>query len=133
VIVADANLLVYLLAQSNFTQQAVEVYQKDAQWVAPPLWRSEFRNAMALFVRRGLLTLEDAIEKAEAAESLMENQDFRVDSARVLALAAQSGCSAYDCEFVALAEDLGVPLVTADEQLLAKFKSTAVSMRKFCV
>ena len=131
-IVADTNLLVYLLAASDFTHQAEEVYEKDAQWVAPPLWRSEFRNAMATFVRRGHLALRDAIEKIEAAESLMEDQDFRVDSARVLALAAQSGCSAYDCEFVWLAQDLGVSLVTADQEILAKFGPTARSMQEFC-
>ena len=51
---------------------------------------------------------------------------------RVLALATESGCGAYDCEFVAVAQDLGLPLVTADVELLAKFKPTAVSMRAFC-
>jgi predicted nucleic acid-binding protein len=48
-----------------------------------------------------------------------------------LQLAAESGCSAYDCEFVALARDLEVPLVTADRQLLAAFPSTAVSPEAF--
>jgi predicted nucleic acid-binding protein len=36
------------------------------------------------------------------------------------------------CEFVALAQDLGVHLVTSDHALIAKFKPTAVSMRAFC-
>jgi len=108
------------------------VYKKDSQWVAPVLWRSEFRNVMALYIRRGLLSLADAIEKAAAAEVVMEGQEFHVDSVRVLALATESGSSAYDCEFVAVAQDLGLPLVTADVELLAKFKPTAVSMRAFC-
>ena len=96
------------------------------------MWRSEFRNAMAVYIRRGLLGLDDAVEKVEAAEAVMEGQDFQVDSVRVLALATESGCSAYDCEFVAVAQDLGLPLVTADVELLAKFEPTAVSMRAFC-
>jgi len=37
----------------------------------------------------------------------------------------------YDCEFVALAQDLGVPLVTSDQALIAKFKPAVVSMRTF--
>lgn len=36
------------------------------------------------------------------------------------------------CEFVALAHDLGVPLVASDGTLIAKFKPTVVSMRAFC-
>jgi predicted nucleic acid-binding protein len=35
-------------------------------------------------------------------------------------------------EFVALAQELGVPLVTSDSALVAKFKPTVVSMRAFC-
>jgi predicted nucleic acid-binding protein len=34
--------------------------------------------------------------------------------------------------FVVLAQDLGVPLVTSDSALIAKFKPTVVSMRVFC-
>ncbi len=131
-IVADTNLLIYLVVASDLTRQAEEVYKKDSQWVAPPLWRSEFRNAMAVYTRRGLLGLPDAIEKAAAAEAVMEGQDFQVDSVRVLVLAAESGCTAYDCEFVALAQDLDVPLVTTDQKLLSAFKDTAVSMDAFC-
>ncbi len=130
-IVADTNLLVYLMVAGEFTRQAEQVYERDSQWAAPPLWRSEFRNAMASYVRRGRLKLHDAIDKTAAAEALMEGQDIQIDSVRVLVLAAESGCTAYDCEFVAVAQDLGVPLVTSDDRVLSKFKSVAVSMQAF--
>lgn len=35
---------------------------RDAEWVAPILWRSEFRNILAGFMRRGLLTAAAAID-----------------------------------------------------------------------
>ncbi len=66
------------------------------------------------------------------AELLMQGKEFQVGSAQVLGLASASGCSSYDCEFVALAQDLGVPLVTSDSMVLSKFGSTAVSMQAFC-
>ena len=68
----------------------------------------------------------------EHAEQLMGGKDRDSASYRILRLAADSGCSAYDCEFVALAQDLGVPLVTADRALIEKFKPTVVSMKTFC-
>jgi predicted nucleic acid-binding protein len=45
-------------------------------------------------------------------------------------LAARSACSAYDCEFVALARDLDVRLVTADRRLRG-LPDTAISPEDF--
>lgn len=131
-IVADTNLTLYLVVRSPLTAEAVAVYQKDSEWIAPPLWRSEFRNALAFYMRRGLLALDDAIAKMQAADSIVRSREFEVFSSQVLRLAASSGCSAYDCEFVALAQDLAVPLVTSDREVLAKFKNTAISPCAFC-
>ncbi len=130
-IVVDTNLIFYFLVSGAFTRESLEVYKRDPEWAAPSLWRSEFRSALTTFIRRGLLGLEPAIAKMEAAESLMADSEFEVDSKDVLRLARESGCSAYDCEFVALAQHLGVPLVTADHKLLSAFKDTAVSMEGF--
>ena len=131
-IVADTNLIAYLLILGQYTNEAESVYIKDPQWVAPLLWRSEFRNILALYVRRGLMDLNDAYGTMEQAERLMRGQEFEIVSARVLRLAATSGCSAYDCEFVALAQGLGVTMVTSDRILVARFKPTVSSMREFC-
>jgi len=131
VIVADTNLIAYLLILGQYSNEAESVYIKDPQWVAPLLWRSEFRNILALYVRRGLMDLNDAYGTMEQAERLMRGQEFEIVSARVLRLAATSGCSAYDCEFVALAQDLGVTMVTSDRILVTRFKPTVSSMREF--
>ena len=131
-IIADTNLIAYLLIRGQNTSEAEAVFRKDSQWVAPRFWRSEFRNVLVLSLRRKLMEMDEALEAMEQAERLIGGQEFEVQSSRVLRLAATSGCSAYDCEFVALAQDLGVPLVTSDRLLLARFKPTAVSMRTFC-
>jgi predicted nucleic acid-binding protein len=131
-IVADTNLVVYLFNPSALTPVVEQVYRKDSHWVAPGLWRSEYRNAVAILMRRGLLTLDEAVEKIALAEAVMAQQDFDIVSARILRLAADSGCTAYDCEFVALAQDLKVPLVTSDKEVLTKFKGIAISPQAFC-
>jgi predicted nucleic acid-binding protein len=132
VIIADTNLIAYLLIRGQNTAEAEAVFRKDSQWVAPRFWRSELRNVLVLSLRHKLIEMEDALEAMEQAERLIGGQEFEVESSRVLRLAATSGCSAYDCEFVALAQNLGVPLVTSDRELIAKFKPTVVSMAAFC-
>ena len=131
-IVADTNVMVYLLVRGQRANEADAVYKKDSHWVAPSLWRSEFRNVLTLFVRQKSMGLDEALEAMEKAEQLMMGQDFEVTTSSVLRLAASSGCSAYDCEFAALAQALGVRLVTVDRMLLAKFKPLAISMSDFC-
>lgn len=130
-IVADTNIIVYLLVRGEHSKEADEVYGRDGDWVAPALWRSEFCNALANYCHQGLLGLDEALVHIRDAEHLMRGREMQVASERVLRLAVVSGCSAYDCEFVALAQDLGVRLVTADRMLLSKFKPAAVSLRAF--
>lgn len=67
----------------------------------------------------------------ESAEFLIGTKEFDVSSSDVFSLAPSSTCSAYDCEFVALAVGLGVPLVTCDRRLLSKFPSVAISAKSF--
>jgi predicted nucleic acid-binding protein len=131
VIVADTNLLVYLYVRGLRTAQAEAVLVRDSAWAAPVLWRSEFRNTLAGLVRAREIELDDAVRISHEAERRMGGAEFSVVSQHVLELAIRSRCSAYDCEFIALAQDLRVPFVTADRQVLAAFPSTAVSPTEF--
>ena len=54
-----------------------------------------------------------------------------VASEQMLQLATSSRCSAYDCEFVAAAQQLGVPLVNEDRAILAAFPHLARSLDQF--
>jgi predicted nucleic acid-binding protein len=117
VIVADTNVIAHLLIPSPFTVMAEQVYAQDPEWVAPALWRSEFRNVPSLYMRRSLLSLDQVVALREEAGDLLQGREYDMVSADVLSLTRDSGRSAYDCEFVALARFLGVPLVTADRRL----------------
>ena len=88
-------------------------------------------NVLATCVRAGRLALGDALSIAERAEEFMAGREFSVLTEPVLALAAASGCAAYDCEFVVLARELGVPLVTSDIGVLGAFTGTAVAPGRF--
>jgi predicted nucleic acid-binding protein len=131
VIVADSNLIAYLLIQGEHTESAEAVLAKDAVWTAPVLWRSELRNILALYLRQGHLDLSAALQYMNEAGALLSGREYQVPSAPVLELARDSGCSAYDCEFVHLARELGVPMVTADKKVLRAFPGTAVSPQSY--
>ncbi len=96
-------------------------HQRPGQPAAPPLWRSEWRIVLTTYLRRDLLLLSQAVALMQRAEVLLAGQDEPVASDQVLQLAHSSRCSAYDCEFVAAAQQLGVPLVTEDRAVLVAF------------
>lgn len=127
-IVADTNLIAAFHLASEWTPGAYAVMRRDPEWVAPGLWRSEFRNVLVNHMRHSLLSPGNATLLMSAAESLMDGNEYDVPSKAVLALASSSGCSAYDCEFVALAKILGIPLVTLDRQVQRAFPESALSI-----
>ena len=96
--------------------------------MAPTLWRSEFRNILAGCKRRGTLTIDQAYAIQREAEALLSGRECEMDSYDVLALVRKSDCSAYDCEFVALAVRLGIRLVTTDKKVLRGFPGEAGSL-----
>ncbi|MFN8487350.1 MAG: type II toxin-antitoxin system VapC family toxin [Caldilineaceae bacterium] len=130
-IVVDTNIIAYFYLPSLYSRQAELAQNKDAQWVAPHLWRSEFRNILALHLRQQLMTLDNALAILQQAEELMQGNEYEIPSAQILRLADASGCTAYDCEFVALAQNLGIPLITADKKLLRAFPSIALTLEQF--
>jgi predicted nucleic acid-binding protein len=127
-IVVDTNIIVYLYLEGERSAQVEKLLEKDMQWVAPLLWRSEFRNVLALYMRKRNLSLEQAQQIMREAMLLMQGREYEIVSSHVLERVAASGSSAYDCEFVALAEDLGTSLVTVDKKILKEFSQIAVSL-----
>jgi predicted nucleic acid-binding protein len=67
----------------------------------------------------------------EEAEAKLHGKEQAADSEEIIDLAIKSGCSAYDCEYVALARKLGVRLVTKDARILKDFPREAVDLEKF--
>lgn len=130
-IVADISLITRFAVRNEQSELADAVCESDAVWVAPLLWRSEFRNALVQYIQHAGMSLESALLALRSAEEIVGGREYRISSEQVLELAMWSKCSAYDCEYVALAQDLGVPLVTTDRQVLRAFPKIAVSLEKF--
>ena len=138
-IVVDAmNLGYLLLSHPSFSEDVREMARVDDEWCAPPLWRSELRNTFMQHVRASDpdipgsdLTFSGAVERMRAAEALIGERTFDVKSEPVLRLADESGCTAYDCEYIALAQRLDIPLITYDEPVLETFPEIALRPTEF--
>lgn len=127
----DVNVVAYLFIEGERTEAAEGVLRTDAEWAAPFLWRSEWRSVLGGYLRRGELSGAEARARLREAETLLRGREFLPDGERVLELVGSSPCSAYDCEYVAVAEALGAPLVTSDRLVLESFPERAVPPERF--
>ena len=131
-IVVDSNVLAYLYLPGERTADAEALYEKDPEWAAPVLWRSEFRNILAGYLRRNTISYDQACRLQSEAEGLLSGSEFEVDSRAVLELVSDSDCSAYDCEFIALAIRLNTKVVTADKKMLLAFPAYTMKLTAVC-
>ena len=130
-IVVDTNIITYFYLNTELSDLADKLYKKEPDWIVPLLWRSEFRNVLAAYIKKEVISLKDGIQIFELAETLFYEREYQVNSAQVLKLSHESGCSAYDCEFVSLAMNFNIPLITMDKQILKSFPNTAVSLQNY--
>jgi predicted nucleic acid-binding protein len=130
-IVTDTNTIAYLYLPTDQTDNVVSLLHIDSQWIAPLLWRSELRNVLAMYVRKSIIELSTAIAIQAQAEQQLADNEYTVNSMDVLRLAQQSGCSAYDCEFVSLATSLSLKLITGDQKLIQTFPNVAMTAGEY--
>jgi len=132
-IVVDSNVIVYCWSLGKRTETARRVRLRDPAWHVPVLWRSELRSALAGYVWQGMMDFNGAAAIMTAAENALVGCEHLVASGAVLELAARTRLSAYDCEFVALAQSLRVPLITEDKAVLKAVPDVALTMEEFLV
>lgn len=127
-IVVDSNVIAYCWINGDRTRLAHRLRRIDPDWHAPVLWRSELRNILTGYRRDGSLHGSQVRQIMAAAEAALAGREHYLPSDRVFAVTEASRLSAYDAEFVALAEILGAPLVTEDRAILAAFAGGAINL-----
>ena len=130
-IVVDTNIISYLYISSERSQQAEQLLSLNPRWTAPVLWRSEFRSVLSQYLRKNILSYDEVLLILQQAEVLLTGNEYEMSFAHIMQLVNTSQCSAYDCEFAALAQYLDVPLVTADKKMLAEFPDIAKSLDSY--
>ena len=130
-IAADTNLVAYLIIDGDLTAGARRAWECDSDWVLPPLWRSEFLNVLATALRTGLLDEEQAFRAWEEAVAIFGRREHEPGGAAVLRTAIRYRISGYDAQFIAVAEQLGIKLVTADRKLQKACEKVAVLLESY--
>jgi predicted nucleic acid-binding protein len=130
-IVVDTNVIAYLLIQGDRTDAARAAWQRDAEWLAPPLWRAEFLNVLAVSVRSQVLSESDAHRAWSSSLAVMGHREVGVSGSDVLGAAIECGLSAYDAQFVVAARNKGTRLVTGDRHILAACPEFSVGLEDF--
>lgn len=130
-IVVDSNVVAYYWINGPLTEIAQKVWTKDPEWHVPFLWRSEMRSILAGYLRDGTLNAAQSSQVMAAAEAAYAGREHFVSSEEVFEIVRETSLSAYDAEFVALANALAVPLVTTDKAVLRAYPDRALTMEAF--
>ena len=124
-IVVDASVALRWCFPLNDSQRAEELLRSDGRLIAPDLVISEITNAawkLVVFDKLPAATATTAVrEVVKAFEELVPGSMLKD---RALAIAIELRHPAYDCFYLALAEQRNARLVTADERLLRRCTET---------
>jgi len=130
-IVVDANLIVYRYVSGPLSSLARAALDRDADWRTASMWRCEFAGAVVNMIRAKILDQNDALEAMSNAANEMSARTSDVPQENVVRIALRDGISAYDAQYIALAELLNLKCVTADGPLARKAPHTTILLSDF--
>lgn len=130
-IVVDTNIISYLLIPNEkYNQSATDLLEKDTNWIAPDLWHYEFLSVLSLYLRKSVIDVNQSRKLYNKACEIVESRKLS-DASNVLNLAAECTLSTYDCSYVALAKETGLPLITEDKKILSEFSDVALNLMDY--
>jgi predicted nucleic acid-binding protein len=121
-IVVDCSALVFFLSDEGPTGHRVrERVAKEDRLAAPHLIDYEIMSAL-LGLTRGRRGGEPKLSEKQLRKAVATYRDLALDRHETLILwdrvkSLSSNLSAYDAQYVALAESLGLPLITSDARI----------------
>lgn len=133
-LVIDASVLVKAFIPENGSEEAGSLLARaeaaEVGLIAPELIYPETANILWKKVRRNELTLDEAREIAEAVLAVPIRAEAAASTFLLaLDIALAFGVTAYDAQYVALAEALDCQLITADQKLASTLEGTGLAGR----
>src|SRR5947208_7475227 len=118
-IVVDTNIIAPLYMRSARSDAVTELFARDAVWRTEPLALIELSNILITYERSRYITAATARDCLNRAAAFLQRQVFRVSHQAALEAALDYRVTAYDARFLALADQLGIRLITEDARLRA--------------
>jgi predicted nucleic acid-binding protein len=116
-IVVDASVVAYLFIEGELTDVVRELYRVDAEWVTPPILNHEILSILA-----AVGTEEQSSHSVEViwrdVRALLAARQHVPDPVNSLRLAVEFGISGFDAQYLSLAQQLNLPLITGDARLI---------------
>lgn len=124
--VVDASLAVKWLVKEPLHEAAIDLINRRAALHAPSLILAEVGNTLWKKARRGEITEHHAREAREQLTAYFDSlHPLEKLNERALDIALQLDHPVYDCFYLACAESLGMPLITADDRLIRVVQSAS--------
>jgi predicted nucleic acid-binding protein len=119
VLLVDTNIVAYLLIHGTHTEAAQELRQRDSDWRSEAFLLVEFTNVLASSIASRRMSVPLARDFLAKATTLLDGKLIRIAHASALSMAFGYHVTAYDARFLALAQQLGLRLITEDAKLRA--------------
>jgi predicted nucleic acid-binding protein len=118
-LVVDASVVAAAFFQERYAKAAQQVLLSTGRLLAPDLLYAEVANVIWKRQRRGDIRADEAAELlGDILELPLEITTCKPLLSLALELAVRTGCTAYDCLYVALALQEQAVLITADQRLV---------------
>ena len=130
-IVVDTNIIAYRFIPGDKTEKVLTAQKKDPDWILPSLWRHEFLNVLSTVTRNRILNPDQCLNVWKSADRVLRSFERSVDMIKALSLSIEASVSAYEAQYIVLAESFMIKCLTEDRKLLKTFPAIAVSLEKF--
>lgn len=119
--VLDASVALSWVLPDEYTTDTLELRKRSERepyisLIVPPIFWYEIANVLWVAVRRKRLTPDFALSSLKVLEEF-KIDSWMVEPERCLRLALENTLAVYDIGYLAIAEDLRIPLWTIDKQL----------------
>lgn len=124
-IVVDACIAVKWFLSENYSQESLGILAMDEKLIGPRILANEVAGAFVHAFRRGDIPADVAIASTKRwltslGQNVVRIEHEDTDISRAAELACELRHPIADCIYLALAERLNAPLVTADTKLCEK-------------